>query len=87
MLGVKKRFDETATEVGDYDKFFLAEVLKREKYGFDSQAARAYFASPSEEDGYAIAAKLGARYVVAGPRGSGQHPPQPGSNPARCARR
>jgi thimet oligopeptidase len=51
MLGVKKRFDETATEVGDYDKFFLAEVLKREKYGFDSQAARAYFDYPIVKDG------------------------------------
>ena len=51
MLGVKKRFDETATEVADYDKFFLAEILKREKYNFDSQAARAYFDFPIVQDG------------------------------------
>jgi dolichyl-diphosphooligosaccharide--protein glycosyltransferase len=51
------------------------------------EAARAYFASPSEEDGYAIAVRLGARYVVAGPRGSGQHPPKPGSLALRLAPR
>ncbi|TPW13928.1 MAG: thimet oligopeptidase [bacterium] len=51
MLGVKKRFDETATEVADYDKFYLAEILKREKYNFDSQAARVYFDFPIVRDG------------------------------------
>jgi len=51
MMTVKKRFDENAKEVADYDKFFLAEILKKEKYNFDSQAARAYFDFPIVRDG------------------------------------
>jgi hypothetical protein len=45
--------------------------------GFD--AARRYFASADEGQALEIAARLGARYVVATPQGSGQRPPQPGS--------
>ena len=41
--------------------------------GFD--AAREYFGSRDEERAVEIAARLGARYVVASPMGSGQAPP------------
>jgi asparagine N-glycosylation enzyme membrane subunit Stt3 len=51
------------------------------------EAARAYYESASEEDGYAIAARLGARYVVAAPRGSGQRRPKPGTLATRLALR
>lgn len=51
LLAVKKRFDETATEVADYDKFFLSDILKREKYNFDSQEVREYFDYPLVKDG------------------------------------
>jgi dolichyl-diphosphooligosaccharide--protein glycosyltransferase len=47
--------------------------------------ARAYYASRDEEAGAAIADRLGARYVVAAPQGSGQSPPLRGSLATRLA--
>ncbi|MFC1609621.1 M3 family metallopeptidase [Myxococcota bacterium] len=38
-----RQIDPDAREVGDWQKSFLEEQLKREKYDFDSQAVRAYF--------------------------------------------
>jgi asparagine N-glycosylation enzyme membrane subunit Stt3 len=47
--------------------------------------ARAYFASRDEQAGAAIADRLGARYVVAAPQGSGQSRPLRGSLATRLA--
>lgn len=49
--------------------------------------ARAYYASRDEEAGAEIADRLGARYVVVAPRGSGQLRPERGSLAMRLALR
>jgi dolichyl-diphosphooligosaccharide--protein glycosyltransferase len=51
------------------------------------EAAFAYYESRSEEEGYAIATRLGVRYVVAAPQGSGQRWPTRGSLATRLALR
>ena len=51
--------------------------------GFD--AARRYFDARDEDEAFVLAERLGARYVVATVRGSGQSPPQRGSLARRLA--
>jgi asparagine N-glycosylation enzyme membrane subunit Stt3 len=51
------------------------------------EAALAFFESRSEEEGYAIATRLGVRYVVAAPQGSGQRWPSRGALATRLALR
>jgi len=53
--------------------------------GAGFEQARAYYASRDEAAGAEIADRLGARYAVAGPRGSGQSQPVRGSLAARLA--
>ncbi len=51
LLATMKTLDESATEVADYDKSFVSEKLKSEKYSFDSQSVRPYFDYPVVRDG------------------------------------
>lgn len=44
LLERLRRDQPQAKEVGDWQKTYLEELVKREKYNFDSQAARQYFA-------------------------------------------
>ena len=55
------------------------------RQGFDN--AEAYYDSLDEEKAFEIAVRLRARYVVATPRGSGQHWPRRGSLATRLALR
>ena len=55
--------------------------------GTGFEQARAYYASRDEAAGAEIAERLGARYVVVTPKGSGQVPPERGSLAARLALR
>jgi len=59
LLAEKRKTDEKAAEVADYDKMFLAEKLKSGKYSFDSQSVRPYFDYPVVRDGImGLTAKL-----------------------------
>jgi thimet oligopeptidase len=51
LLQAKKKDDESATEVADYDKMYYSEIVKNEKYSFDSQSVRPYFDYPIVRDG------------------------------------
>lgn len=51
LLGVKQRTEPKATEVFDYEKYYLSEILKKERYSFDSQSVRPYFDYPKVKDG------------------------------------
>jgi asparagine N-glycosylation enzyme membrane subunit Stt3 len=55
--------------------------------GAGFEQARAYYASRDEAAAAEIADRLGARYVVAAPHGSGQRRPEPGSLATRLALR
>jgi thimet oligopeptidase len=51
LLAAKKKDDEKAVEVTDYDKQYYSELVKNEKYSFDSQSVRPYFDYPIVRDG------------------------------------
>jgi thimet oligopeptidase len=43
LLEEKKRTDPNATEIWDYERGYLSELVRRTKYDFDSQSVRPYF--------------------------------------------
>src|ERR1700686_834745 len=43
LLAEKKKTDPAATEVWDYERSYLSELVRRSKYDFDSQSVRPYF--------------------------------------------
>ncbi len=43
LLAEKKKTDPGATEIWDYERSYLAELVRRSKYDFDSQSVRPYF--------------------------------------------
>ncbi len=43
LLAEKRKTDPKATDVGDYEGFYLSELVRRSQYDFDSQAVRPYF--------------------------------------------
>jgi thimet oligopeptidase len=51
LLARKRKDHPDATSVDDWEKWFYAEKVKREKYAFDSQAVRPYFEVTQTVDG------------------------------------
>ena len=43
LLAEKKKTDPAATEIWDYERSYLSELVRRSKYDFDSQSVRPYF--------------------------------------------
>jgi thimet oligopeptidase len=43
LLAEKRKTDPGATQVWDYERAYLSELVKREQYDFDSQSVRPYF--------------------------------------------
>ncbi len=43
VLAEKRKIDPAATQVGDYERSYFQEQLRRGKYDFDSQSVRPYF--------------------------------------------
>src|SRR5579864_793574 len=43
LLAEKKKTDPGATEIWDYERGYLSELVRRSKYDFDSQSVRPYF--------------------------------------------
>lgn len=43
LLEEKRKTDPKATEIRDYERAYLSELVRRTKYDFDSQAVRPYF--------------------------------------------
>ncbi len=43
LLEEKKKTDPNATEIWDYERAYLSELVRRTKYDFDSQSVRPYF--------------------------------------------
>jgi thimet oligopeptidase len=51
LLAEKRKMDPKATQVYPYEKAYLEEKIKKERYHVDSQAVRAYFSYPKVRDG------------------------------------
>lgn len=51
LLEMKRRGDASATDVRDWERTFLAEKVKAERYSFDSLSVRPYFAYDKVRDG------------------------------------
>lgn len=51
LLAQKRKIDPKATEVFPYEKAYLEEKIKQERYQVDSQAVRAYFSFPKVRNG------------------------------------
>ncbi len=51
LLARKKKIDKTATVVGTEDRFYLTQLVRKEKHGFDAKAAREYFNYNQVRDG------------------------------------
>ncbi len=43
LLAEKQKSEPGATEIWDYERSYLAELVRRDKYNFDSQSVRPYF--------------------------------------------
>lgn len=43
LLAEKQKTEPGATEIWDYERSYLAELVRRDKYNFDSQSVRPYF--------------------------------------------
>jgi thimet oligopeptidase len=43
LLAEKRKTDPKADQIGDYERSYVAELLRRSKYDFDSQSVRPYF--------------------------------------------
>ncbi len=43
LLAEKRKTDPGATQIWDYERGYLSELLRREQYNFDSQSVRPYF--------------------------------------------
>lgn len=64
LLTLKKKTDKNATKVYGYESAYLEEAYKKDKFKFDSQSVRPYFAYNRVRDGMlAVTSKLfGLRY-------------------------
>lgn len=51
LLGRLQKDDPGATAVGDWQKSYIEEIVKKEKYAFDSQEVRQYFTFDKTRDG------------------------------------
>ncbi len=59
LLGRLRKEMPEAKDVGDWQKGFIEELLKKEKYAFDSQQVREYFTYPKVRDGlFAMTGRL-----------------------------
>ncbi len=59
LLGALQKIDPKATKVGDWQKSYVAEILKKDSYAFDSQKLRAYFTYEKARDGlFAVTSKM-----------------------------
>lgn len=63
LLARKKKIDKAATTVEVEDRFYLQNLVKKEKYGVDAKAVREYFDYPAVRDG--ILALYGQLFGVA----------------------
>jgi thimet oligopeptidase len=68
LLEEKRRLEPAAESVGEWDRLFLVERLKRARHAFDSQAVREYFPYARTRDGVlAVTAELYGLEFVARP--------------------
>jgi len=75
LLVEKRRLDARADAVGEWDRLFLVERLKRSRHAFDSQAVRDYFPYASVRDGvFNVTAELYGLEFVARPDLPRWHP-------------
>jgi len=51
LLAEKQKTDPGAKEIWDYERAYLAELVRRSKYNFDSQSVRPYFPFPQVKQG------------------------------------
>lgn len=51
LLAEKQKTTPGATEIGDHERNYLLELVRREKYNFDSQSVRPYFPFPQVKQG------------------------------------
>jgi thimet oligopeptidase len=59
LLACKRKDDPEAERIEDWEKWFYADKVKRERYAFDSQAVRPYFEFTQTRDGLlAITARM-----------------------------
>src|SRR5579871_502287 len=51
LLAEKRKTDPKATEIWDYERSYLSELVRRAQYNFDSQSVRPYFPFPQVKQG------------------------------------